>query len=111
MLVTLPFVLLLLDYWPLRRFEQKEPVRNVPGEETKKTKEKKRKGEPGARQPVEQLAEGQASYSFRPESIGPLLKEKIPLFGMAALSCLLTYAAQQKEGAVISADALPLSDA
>jgi tetratricopeptide (TPR) repeat protein len=34
MLVTLPFVLLLLDYWPLRRFEfksQKEEVNTLPG--------------------------------------------------------------------------------
>ena len=28
MLVTTPFVLLLLDYWPLRRFELKTPLRN-----------------------------------------------------------------------------------
>jgi len=27
MLVTLPFVLLLLDYWPLRRFERSRPRR------------------------------------------------------------------------------------
>jgi len=27
MLVTLPFVLLLLDYWPLRRFERSDPAR------------------------------------------------------------------------------------
>ena len=106
MLVTLPFVLLLLDYWPLRRFEQQAPVLNMPPEETK---EKKRKRESRTRQPVGQLAEGQTSYSFRPASIGPILREKIPLFGLAALSCLLTYAAQQREGAVISTDALPLS--
>ena len=29
MLVTLPFVLLLLDYWPLQRFEQKKPAQEI----------------------------------------------------------------------------------
>jgi hypothetical protein len=29
MLVTLPFVLLLLDYWPLRRFQQIQPDQKI----------------------------------------------------------------------------------
>ena len=32
MLVTLPFVLLLLDYWPLQRFQEIRPKQNVQAE-------------------------------------------------------------------------------
>ncbi len=65
MLVTLPFVLLLLDYWPLQRFRQWALIR-------------------------------------------PLLWEKIPLFVLTVLSCIVTYMAQQKEGAVASFEAITL---
>jgi tetratricopeptide (TPR) repeat protein len=63
-LVTLPCVLLLLDYWPLQRWT-------------------------GPRFPW------------------PLLKEKIPLLGLAALSCFVTLWAQQK--AVLAIEVLPFS--
>lgn len=49
MLVTIPVILLLLDYWPLRR----------------------------------------------PESLGKLIREKLPLVGLAAVSCLVTLVAQR----------------
>jgi len=57
MLVTLPFVLLLLDYWPLERFPAKR-------------------------------------------SLSYLLIEKIPLFMMVLASCIVTFIAQKKGGAV-----------
>ena len=50
MLVTLPFVLLILDYWPLQRLHLNEP------------------------------AEGNASIGSSPKTIAKLLREKIPLF-------------------------------
>jgi tetratricopeptide (TPR) repeat protein len=71
MLVTLPFVLLLLDYWPLGRLMMQ--------------------GRP-----------------FRLRPAGPLILEKLPLFAMAALSSIITYAAQQEGGALSSLEALPL---
>lgn len=56
MLVTLPFALLLLDYWPLSRMEK--------------------------------------------EGLLPLLLEKLPLFGLSAISSVLTFFVQQSAGAV-----------
>lgn len=38
----------------------------------------------------------------------PLIREKIPLFVMAAASCVVTYWAQQTGGAVVSYDAFPI---
>lgn len=66
MVVTLPFVLLLLDYWPLRRWGRAPAVG------------------------VNILAESQPP----PVSTSYLLAEKAPLFLLAALSCVVTYIAQ-----------------
>src|SRR5438128_3449740 len=63
MLVTWPFVMLLLDYWPLRRFEltsRKDFIRRL----------------------------------------GPLVREKLPLFALAAASAIMTLIAQSRGGAV-----------
>jgi tetratricopeptide (TPR) repeat protein len=67
MVVTLPFVLLLLDYWPLERTAEQI---------TENGKQKK-------------------------ASIGKLIIEKIPLFALSAVSCVITYIAQEKGGAMV----------
>jgi tetratricopeptide (TPR) repeat protein len=74
MLVTLPCVLLLMDYWPLGRFAVPPPVKG--------------KAKPG--------------FPWK------ALVDKAPLFGLAALSSLMTYYAQQSSGAVQTLDMLPL---
>jgi tetratricopeptide (TPR) repeat protein len=65
MLVTLPFVMLLLDFWPLRRFEIKN-------------------GKP----PIKGLL--------------MLILEKSPFFLLVIGSCVVTFLAQQRGGAVAS---------
>jgi tetratricopeptide (TPR) repeat protein len=80
MLVTLPFVLLLLDYWPLKRFGQEDAARR-----------------PGR-------VRWQALLPPR-----RLLWEKLPFFTLSAISCLITYSAQSTGGAVISLGRLGLS--
>jgi protein O-mannosyl-transferase len=81
MLVTLPFVLLLLDYWPLKRFGQRIVA-------------------PEGEQP--------AGPKYHWASIRPLIWEKTPLFVLAALSSIVTYVVQQQAGAVVSIEAIPL---
>jgi len=73
MLVTLPFVLLLLDYWPLQRFGEIKP----------------------------------ADPEYKWSLIYLLLWEKVPLFVLALLSSIVTYAAGQKGGGVHSEE-IPL---
>jgi tetratricopeptide (TPR) repeat protein len=75
MVVTLPFVLLLLDYWPLGRTRWLPPV--VAG-----------------------------NHVALPS--GQLLKEKLPLFALAAVSCGVTIGAQHSGGAISSLERLPL---
>jgi tetratricopeptide (TPR) repeat protein len=76
MVVTLPFVLLLLDYWPLRR---------VPGAEYQVS---------GA--PTENLILG-TWHSARPLR---LVLEKAPFFILVAASSVVTFLAQKKGGAM-----------
>jgi cytochrome c-type biogenesis protein CcmH/NrfG len=71
MLVTLPFVLLLLDYWPLGRLRFGQLG-----------------GEAGTRGAWKQV--------FR------LVGEKMPLFVLTAISCVMVYVVQQSAGAVAS---------
>jgi len=92
MLVSLPFVLLLLDYWPLQRLAQKE-VRKPLSKDEGTTPPVKAPVQPVDRWPL----------------IRPLLREKIPLFVLAVLSSIVTYLVQQRGGAVGSLEAFPLS--
>jgi len=79
MLVTLPFVLLLLDYWPLGR------LRQSPSPSKSKTK---------------------TADVRKARSIQQLLVEKIPLFILSAASCIATLLAQT--GAIASTEQLSL---
>jgi Tfp pilus assembly protein PilF len=74
MIVTLPFVLLLLDYWPLQRIQ------------------------PGF--PLQDVSETPPVFS--------LVIEKVPLFLVAAGSCMITIYAQTSGGAVSSLGSYPL---
>ncbi|MBI4559620.1 MAG: tetratricopeptide repeat protein [Candidatus Hydrogenedentes bacterium] len=74
MLVTLPFTLLLLDYWPLQRVVAITPA-----------------------------AEGGRYRNF-----GHLIIEKIPLFVLAAASCVITYLVQRGGGAMTSSTNIAL---
>lgn len=113
MLVTLPFVLLLLDYWPLQRFSeikldskvQTEVLKPIPsGKSNKKSKQKQTvavKEIPQAKKPVA------PEYSW--SRIYPLLWEKVPLFVLAILSSVLTYIAQQNIGFMKSIEIFPIN--
>ena len=73
MLVTLPFVLLLLDYWPLKRWQKA----------------------------IAAPIENRDKLAIR------LAWEKSPFFLLTILSSMMTFYAQNKDGAVASAMTLP----
>jgi len=82
MVVTLPFVLVLLDYWPLNRIHNLEfRIRN------------------------EELKEKTGNSKF---SILNSFYEKIPLFVLSAISCVITYTAHKHEQAIVSPSVMPL---
>ena len=80
MLVSFPFVLLLLDFWPLKRirFKNKYDLQH----------------------------EGSTDYGSK--GIFQLIVEKIPLFILAAIQCILTFFIQRSGGVMVSFEALPL---
>jgi tetratricopeptide (TPR) repeat protein len=91
MLVTFPFVMLLLDFWPFRRFALADPVAqdaNLPKFESPPTRDLR------------------SSFSY--SAIRPLLIEKLPFFALTIASCVATVLAQSGGGAVVPTAVLPL---
>ena len=84
MLVGLPFLLCLLDFWPLRRLP-------CPG------------------WPVGELEKPLAPGPARPPTWRWLLLEKLPFGVLLVISCVMTYLAQDHGGAVNSLGLVPLS--
>ena len=80
-LVTLPFVLLLLDYWPLRRFDlqssRSKSLRSIRKDLARRRGENRPRDVP-----------------LFAKSIRDLLIEKIPFFVLSAASCAATLLAQ-----------------
>jgi tetratricopeptide (TPR) repeat protein len=84
MLVTLPFVLFLLDFWPLHRLgPSASPVVTKPGES------------------------GRSMVPFTP--LSRLVWEKVPLLALAATASVLAYFTQEMGGAVRSLEGWPLN--
>ena len=109
MLVTLPFVLLLLDYWPLGRYRAPEkPALQplpTPGIESPGKKKKQRKKAAGESPPVPPERKEPSAAAIVPWA---LVTEKIPLFALTILSSIMTFLAQQKGGAMSPLDDIPL---
>ncbi len=84
MLVTLPFVLLLLDYWPLRRLSLSFKSGN------------------------EKVADKESIMMSRITPVSRLILEKIPLFFLILPISLVTFVAEKKFGALPSLDSFPL---
>jgi hypothetical protein len=110
MLITLPFILLLLDYWPLQRFQEIKPDHKIPTEVlnsvTSDKQKKKSKKTPAVKEILE--VKKPVDPEYRWSLIYPLLWEKVPLFVLAILSSIVTYFTAQSGGAVQSIEAFPL---
>ena len=96
MVVTLPFVLLLLDYWPLGRIRRS------------KFKVQRSKFVPAASPAPQHSRTPPLDHSNTPSlphsttPIVRLLLEKLPFLALSAVSCVVTLLAQQGSGAVVS---------
>jgi tetratricopeptide (TPR) repeat protein len=84
--VTLPFVLLLLDYWPLHRFHW------------------------GFQNGAEDLPQHEpVGVSCQKLSVWRLVGEKVPLFILAGILSVITFVAQQRVGSVVPTEHWPLN--
>ena len=79
MLVTLPLVMIFMDYWPFSRFQSEE------------------------------IPDGAGGLNRACETLLTLLKEKIPFFLLSLLSALVTIYAQKSGGTISSLEAVPLT--
>jgi protein O-mannosyl-transferase len=86
--VTLPLVLLLLDYWPLNRF----PI----ADSATLTADK-------CRMPNENRKSEAGNWKF-----SRLVYEKIPLLALSGILCVVTFIAQHRAGSVMSLEMYPL---
>ena len=80
MLVTIPFVMLLLDFWPLKRYQYQHDF------------------------PLTSLK----AYREAIRRNHLIIIEKIPLFIPVIISCIVTFFAQKSEGAVKAIEVLPM---
>jgi len=83
MLVTLPFVFLLLDYWPLGRFSFRQDAVD-------------------SSNPERSSDDNQRAVPLR------LIMEKVPFFVLSGISSILTFLVQRSGGAVGSLQRLPM---
>ena len=85
-LVTVPFVLLLLDYWPLNRLELLSSAGHLDQPSTSPAR-----------------PAGGRSLALR------LVREKIPLFAVSAMAIVITVLSNRYLGSLVTTDAAPLS--
>jgi len=107
MLVTLPFVLLLLDIWPLKRFELSSVFSPAKVEEQTEKK-------PAPRKNKKKSAKPSLSSLAHPDKAQPaenpirLILEKIPLLILAGAASVFTVMAQKGSGAMSNLEIIPL---
>jgi tetratricopeptide (TPR) repeat protein len=122
MVVTLPFILLLLDFWPLRRFSLDaipRPFQMWRSQSigTAESGPGRPCHSPGAPMPNTLPAEPTASPESKPcdapglprRPLSRLLVEKIPFLALSAICCVVTVWAQQRSNAVASVQEISLS--
>jgi tetratricopeptide (TPR) repeat protein len=94
MVITLPFVLLLLDFWPLERIEEAGPAAPV------------RVSKAGKQRAAQALAP-KSLLVTRHSPLWTLVLEKVPLLILSAASALITIVAQ-RSSAIRSLEGFPL---
>ncbi|MCK9391168.1 MAG: tetratricopeptide repeat protein [Syntrophales bacterium] len=132
MLVTLPFVLVLLDYWPLGRMAGEVRQRRDTGagrpvtassksttpETGGKTKKKKGLSNSGAAaaaggKQIKSLADslrmnmGESGEGKRQAPVSRLIVGKIPLFALALIAAIIVFVVQQQSGVLYSLTPFP----
>jgi Flp pilus assembly protein TadD len=112
MLVSLPFVLLLLDYWPLGRVAwgavyASKPAGAVPTDAPAARRLRRRNPPAGAIRIMSANAAVVGRQALRP--ISALIWEKVPFLALALIASALAYAMQRRSGATDQAGQIPIA--
>ncbi len=102
MLVTLPFLLLLLDYWPLKRIRSKNSPSLEGGGQG--VGEKLATAKPRSSPKPPRLTTQSLHHPTSPKI---LILEKLPLLALSLASSIITIIAQSHGGAISSLDTVP----
>jgi tetratricopeptide (TPR) repeat protein len=86
MVVTLPFVLLLLDYWPLGRVQFGSSAKTVDSRDARLTQTR-----------------------FERASASHLILEKVPIFVLSAASIYISFLSSRSLGILVTSDTIPVS--
>jgi tetratricopeptide (TPR) repeat protein len=112
MLVTLPIILMLLDWWPLGRYAshfpspQPSPARGEGEGKGGSPQSPPKRRERGRMLPL--LSDSQTPGSTTLDSPLSAFREKLPLFALAAASCVVTFLVQRAGGAVKALEVYPI---
>jgi Tfp pilus assembly protein PilF len=100
MLVTLPFVLLIIDFWPLKRLQtgQKFSTSGLNTGDIKSVENRIYKKQ----KKLQKSKNDQKDLFKKNIRASHLIIEKIPLFVLTIVSSIITFIAQRRGGAVIS---------
>ena len=119
MLVTWPFVMLLLDYWPLRRFRFSMP----PVERSKFVfshpcllrgrRSAHREADLRLQSVANSVCDGKSNFDSVPSvaknpGLWRLVFEKIPFFALAVVASVVTFVVQKRGGSLAAGESLPL---
>ena len=111
MLVTLPFVLLLLDYWPLARWQKVSALANAAAPvnilASGKKKSKHSKTGFSADKKITAIV---SATKYSNHLMGRLFWEKIPFLFLAIASSIVTIWAQDKGGSIASLQKVQLTE-
>jgi hypothetical protein len=113
MVITLPVVMILLDYWPLNRLESRKIVTNMPEVLPVSTNEEKKKNKSEKEELNQNISQPDNQKISEPKIAGiiPLwqLKEKTPFFILSAVMIIITlYTPNTNEMSDLSLKHLPL---
>ena len=109
MLVSLPLALLIMDYWPLGRFNRES--RRCPENPCNRAVSHSERSEESALHRTLKsrflTAFGMTRLARYPWAVPVFVIEKLPLFAIAAASCIVTYWVQKTGGAVHTVQETP----
>ncbi|MFA5323943.1 MAG: tetratricopeptide repeat protein, partial [Smithella sp.] len=110
MVITLPLVMILLDYWPLDRLQSQKSLMNVPEVLPESVKRKKKKNKSKAESLRENVSSPKMQKISEPRIAGviPLwqLREKIPFFILSAVLVIIMFCTPDNS----LADPVPFGD-
>jgi protein O-mannosyl-transferase len=96
MVITLPFVLLLLDFWPLQRIRWEKYRESGPKDKTRR-KERPNAGIVGS------------AFSIPQMPFSRLVREKLPLLALCLASAIITVIAQRSTGSIETVTRIPFA--